>query len=70
MNVRARSRLPSSAAGACTLAGWMKGLSLLETSARETPSNNKMQRTKPGLDGASPLILVLSGPPKDRRPPQ
>jgi len=48
VNVRARSRLPSSAAGACTLAGWMKGLSLLETSARETPSNNKMQQTKLG----------------------
>jgi hypothetical protein len=46
VKVRARSRLPSSAAGGCTLAGWMKGLALLETSARETPSNNKMQQTK------------------------
>jgi hypothetical protein len=25
------------------------------------PHNNKMQRTKPGQDGASPLILVFSG---------
>jgi hypothetical protein len=48
VNVRARSRLGSSAAVACTLAGSMKGLALLETSARETPSNNKMQQTKLG----------------------
>jgi len=26
------------------------------------PANNKMQRTKHGSNGASPLILVLDGP--------
>jgi len=26
------------------------------------PQNNKMQRTKHGPDGASPLILVFAGP--------
>jgi hypothetical protein len=28
----------------------------------ERRDNNKMQRTKHGQDGASPLILVLDGP--------
>jgi hypothetical protein len=27
----------------------------------KTPPNNKMQRTKHGSDGASPLISVLAG---------
>jgi hypothetical protein len=35
------------------------------TPAAETLDNNKMQRTKHGLDGASPLILVFCGPPGD-----
>jgi hypothetical protein len=31
------------------------------------PQNNKMQRTKHGPDGASPLILVLCGSRSNRR---
>jgi hypothetical protein len=31
------------------------------TASSHAPDNNKMQRTKPGQDGASPLILVLDG---------
>jgi hypothetical protein len=31
-------------------------------SSRKTPSNNKMQRTRPGQNRGSPLILVFCGP--------
>ena len=36
--------------------------SMTSMSSNRRPQNNKMQRTKPGPDGASPLILVLCGP--------
>jgi hypothetical protein len=34
----------------------------MRANSNRKPQNNKMQRTKHGMDGASPLILVLGGP--------
>jgi len=33
----------------------------MRANSNRKPQNNKMQRTKHGLDGASSLILVLGG---------
>jgi len=34
----------------------------MRANSNRKPQNNKMQRTKHGLDGASPLTLVFDGP--------
>ena len=39
------------------------GLRVSHTRMPEQPQNNKMQRTKHGQNGASPLILVFAGRP-------
>jgi len=38
----------------------------MRANSNRKPQNNKMQRTKHGLDGASPLILVFYEP-RERR---
>jgi hypothetical protein len=43
----------------------------MRANSNRKPQNNKMQRTKRGQNGASPLILVLSGREKGAgRPPK
>jgi hypothetical protein len=49
--------------GACSEA---RGSHIGASTMKKRLENNKMQRTKPGQTGASPLILVLYGPTKCR----